>query len=221
MESGYKKFPFEERTLFLTGLTFVGGYINTYAFIARGGSFVSFHTGNLVRLSMAAAEYNMPLFFKHLIPVLMCILGGCIAEIMRIFIKKSDWRFYVLMAEAFYLILLGILPHSADKFLNYSLSVLAGAHFYLFRSWEGMPYNVSASTGNTRSFAVCFTDSWVMKKAEMMRFLRYTVLFLSFPIGAFIGAVISNNINEFASWPVALLLVIWAFMYRKNVKVRS
>ena len=216
MEFDYKKFPFEERTLFLIGLTFVGGYINTYAYIARGGSFVSYHTGNTIRLSMALAEGNMAQVMVHLIPIVMCVLGGCLAALLRKIIKKDNWRYHVLMLEALYLILLAFLPHTFDQYLNYSLSVFAGAHFFLFRSWEGMPFNISAETGNLRSFAICFSDSWDLKKAEILRFLRFLVLFFSFPIGAYLGALITFKLNVLASLPIALITIIWAFMYRTH-----
>lgn len=201
------------------GLTFVGGYINTYAYIVRGGSFVSFQTGNIIRLSMAAAEFNMPIFFKHLLPVLFCFSGACLAEIFRLIINKADWRFYVLLMEAFYLFLLGIRPHSVDTFFKYSLSVFAGVHFYLFRVWEGVPHNLIASTGNVRGLAICFTNTWSNMKVEIMRFLRYTALFFSFPIGAFVGTIFSNSIGVYAAWPICLITVMWAILYRSKSEI--
>lgn len=217
MDFRCKKFPYEERTLFLMGLTFVGGYINTYAYIARGGNFVSYHTGNMIRLSLAAAQGNMELVVFHLIPILMCILGGCLAALVRNIIKRDDWRFHVLCLEALFLVALAFLPHTFDKYLNYSLSVFAGAHFFLFRSWEGMPFNISAATGNLRSFAICFSDAWNLKEAEIIRFVRFLILFFAFPIGAYLGALISFRINELASLPIAVVTIVWALMYRKQI----
>lgn len=219
MKNTYKNIPFEERTLFLMGLTFVGGYINTYAYIVRGGSFVSFQTGNIIKLSMAAAELNMTMCIKYGLPVFFCFLGACIAEIFRLVIKKENWRFYVLLAESLYLFILGVRPHSADIFFKYSLSVFAGVHFYLFRVWEGMPHNIIASTGNIRGLAICFTNTWGNLKMEIMRFLRYIVLFFAFPIGAFIGTIFSNSMGCYAAWPICLITIIWAYLYRAKSKV--
>ena len=72
MGNEIKTTPFFEKAQFLIGITLLGGYVNTYAFIARGGNMVSFHTGNQIRCGMSLAYGNLSDFVFYLMPILMC-----------------------------------------------------------------------------------------------------------------------------------------------------
>ena len=56
-----KKAKVDESLIFMGLLTFIGGFINAYAFFTRGQAFVSMHTGNMAKigLSLYQNDFNM------------------------------------------------------------------------------------------------------------------------------------------------------------------
>ena len=218
MGNEIKTVPFIEKTQFLIGITLLGGYVNTYAFIARGGNMVSFHTGNQIRCGMSLAYGNLSDFVFYLIPILMCFFGVCLSEILKWMFKKSDWRLNTMLLEAAVLFIVGLLPTSMNVAAGYSLSVLAGTHFCIFRSWEGSAHNSTIGTGNLRNLAQLFCKAVTGGSAAKLKFLRYLCVFLSFPTGAFLGTRITIRLGNYGIWPLSALMLLWALIYYIQTK---
>lgn len=206
-----KNGPFQERTLFLIGLTFLGGYLNAYTYTVRGGSFVSFQTGNLVRLGMSTAWGAWTDAVAVAAPILFCLVGICLSEFFRMHSKAADWRQSALLLEALVLLAVGFLPQSADKAVVYALGIFSGFHLCLYRTWEGMGHNTTIGTGNLRNLGTVLCKALSAQGEAWGRFVRYLLLFLSFPVGAGMGARVSEAFGRYGVWPLSVLLFIWSF----------
>ena len=218
MGNEIKKTPFFEKAEFLIGITLLGGYVNTYAFVARGGNMVSFHTGNQIRCGMSLAYGNMNDFFFYLMPILMCFGGVCLSEILKALFKKSDWRLNTMLIESVVLFLIGLIPTSMNTLATYTLSVLAGTHFCVFRSFEGAAHNSTIGTGNLRNLAQLFCKAVTSGSAAKAKFFRYFCVFMSFPTGAFLGTWITARIGNYGIWPLSAMMFLWSGIYYVQTK---
>lgn len=79
----------EERLIFMGILTFVGGFLNAYAFFVRGGAFVSLHTGNMVKVGISIYEKDSILFYSAIVPIIGCLIGAIIAQLLKNFLKEK------------------------------------------------------------------------------------------------------------------------------------
>jgi uncharacterized membrane protein YoaK (UPF0700 family) len=53
----------------------VGGFLDAYTFVGRGGVFANAQTGNIVLLAVAAGERHWPTALLHVPPILAFMLG--------------------------------------------------------------------------------------------------------------------------------------------------
>jgi hypothetical protein len=58
----------------------VGGFLDAYTFVGRGGVFANAQTGNIVLLAVAAGERQWPTALLHVPPILAFMLGVAVAE---------------------------------------------------------------------------------------------------------------------------------------------
>jgi hypothetical protein len=94
-------------------LASVGGFLDAYTFVGRGGVFANAQTGNIVLLGVAAGERHWPAALLHVPPILAFMLGIALAETLarpatRRIVRRPA-RF-VLVAEIVVLIVVGALP---------------------------------------------------------------------------------------------------------------
>ena len=64
-------------------LAIVGGYLDAYTYIIRGGVFANAQTGNIVLLGINLAEGNFSNVIHYLIPILAFALGVLITEAVK------------------------------------------------------------------------------------------------------------------------------------------
>jgi uncharacterized membrane protein YoaK (UPF0700 family) len=87
-----------------TILSFAGGFLDAYTYIARGGVFANAQTGNIVLLGLHAAKGNWREAFYYVFPILAFISGIHIAELIRDRLKGRmkglfHWRQIILCVE--------------------------------------------------------------------------------------------------------------------------
>ena len=73
---------------FLLGgiLAVVGGFLDAYTYLLRGGVFANAQTGNIVLLGLYAARFHFAKAFYYLIPISAFIMGVIIVEAVK-------WKF--------------------------------------------------------------------------------------------------------------------------------
>ncbi len=152
-----EKWPGEQQLAVGLLLAVVGGFLDTYTYFTRGGVFANAQTGNMVLLSIAAAQGDFGRAGQYLIPILAFTLGVMATEGLRARAEKKGqaaghWQRTVLLIEAAILAVVGLLPPEVPNFLvNVTVSFLCSMQVNGFRLLEGMPYATTMCTGNLRS----------------------------------------------------------------------
>ncbi len=183
--------PMAERTLFLAGITFLGGFLDSYTYMTRGGVFANNHTGNVAKLGIYLAQGNLDGAWNCLVPVIACVFGAVASEWVKNHTgKEHSWRIRALLAETLVLLAIGYVPASVpDSWVNTTLSFVTGFQLCLFRVSRWGAHNTTICTGNLRSvgqflYGACrerSRESWI-------RAIGYTLLVSAFVLGAAVGA---------------------------------
>ena len=99
-----QKTPPWENPIFLTIMTFVGGYMNGYTYITRNNILANMHTANMSKLGINIALGNWQEALRYFIPIVACILGAVFSELVKSMIIKckyiGDWRKIALVIES-------------------------------------------------------------------------------------------------------------------------
>ena len=99
------------------GLTCIGGFIDAYTFIQRGGVLAAGQTGNLIFLSVDVAQWNLPGVLTKLATVLFFTLGVIVVGILKQWLgaRSHYWRLPVLVAELVVCLMVGMLPATVSN----------------------------------------------------------------------------------------------------------
>lgn len=86
-----QKTPPWENPIFLTIMTFVGGYMNGYTYITRNNILANIHTANMSKLGINIALGNWQEALRYFIPIVACILGAVFSELVKSMILKCKY----------------------------------------------------------------------------------------------------------------------------------
>src|SRR5512133_1901150 len=118
-------------------LAIVGGFLDAYTFIGRGGVFANAQTGNVVLMGIEAATGEWGKAVLHAVPILAFILGVVVAEIikkpsMRLFVPDAERA--VLILEIAVLFIIGFIPYtSPDIIVTVAVSFVSSVQISSFR----------------------------------------------------------------------------------------
>ncbi len=210
---GYHAKYTEQSLSFLLILTIVGGYMNGYSYITRGGSLVSMQSGNMARIGIAAYTGDYDLFITSLIPIVGCLIGCTLAYLGRDGRKDSTpiyWQRLALGAEIILFIIIGFIPADFhNHWVNIAIAVVAGFQLCSLKSYRGYAHTTTLASGNVRNLGHILADLILKRDSETLRlFIEYTILFSSFTVGALLGVVVSISIGASAIWVCCFLLFI-------------
>lgn len=136
-------------------LAFVGGFLDAYTYLLRGGVFANAQTGNLVLLGVHMAQGEPAGFLVYLAPVFAFLLGVLITELFkRKFSPRKfvEWQHIVVLIEIAMLFVIGLLPRAVpNAVVNIAISFVCSMQFNSFRKTNGLPYASTMCTGNLRS----------------------------------------------------------------------
>lgn len=198
-------------------LAIVGGFLDAYTYIFHGGVFANAQTGNIVLMSISAANGEFKKIIYYLVPITAFFVGILVVEFTKrkfSSLSRVGWESMILSAEILLLFFIGILPPQVpDAVTNVTVSFLCSMQVHSFRLVRGAPYATTMCTGNLRSAAECFFRFTVEKKREAgVKFLRYAAVILSFCAGAVVGALMTAQWQARAVWfcciPLAAVLVM-------------
>lgn len=192
-------------------LAFVGGFLDAYTYLLRGGVFANAQTGNLVLFGIHLADGSFPGCFLYLVPVAAFLLGVLITELFkRKFSKKKfiEWQHMVVMIEIALLLLIGFLPRTVpDAIINIAVSFVCSMQFNSFRKTNGLPYATTMCTGNLRSAGEFFFAFLSEKdRAAGKKSLRYFLVIAVFMAGAALGALLSAVFGAASIWVCCTVL---------------
>ena len=208
-------------------LAVVGGFLDTYTYLTRGGVFANAQTGNMVLLSICAAQGQWARAGYYLIPILAFALGVVVTEGIRARAPHRPgrhWQRTVLLLEAGILAVVGFLPAWVPHpVVNITISFLCSMQVNGFRLLEGMPYATTMCTGNLRS---CSQHLWQYlfrgDREAGGRALRYLLVILVFCLGAAVSVPVTGLLGVRSVWLCALVLLgVWRRLLRGENKPRG
>jgi uncharacterized membrane protein YoaK (UPF0700 family) len=193
-------------------LAIVGGFLDAYTFIGRGGVFANAQTGNIVFLGIYASKGEWRQALAHVPPILAFAIGVIVAEAIknnssRLYIL--DWARTVLILEIIVLFIIGFIPQTIPNIIvTVTVSFVTSIQVSSFRKLVDSQYSTTMSTGNLRSASQAAYIAFTQKDRESaMRAIRFSTIILSFLFGAFVGGLLTLIFGVKAIWGAAIVLV--------------
>ncbi|WP_017415223.1 YoaK family protein [Clostridium tunisiense] len=194
-------------------LAIVGGFLDAYTYVGRGGIFANAQTGNIVLVSIEISKGQWIQALLHMPPILAFIAGVVVAET----IKKSPPRFFIrdsvrtiLLLEIVVLFIIGFVPNTVpNSFVTVTISFVASVQVATFRKLHAYPYSTTMSTGNLYFASQAAYVAVVNKdKKSALKALEYFTIIFSFIVGAFLGGLTTSYMGVKAIWGAAIVLVL-------------
>lgn len=183
----------------------IGGFLDAYTYICRGGVFANAQTGNIVLLGINIANKNINGVMHYLVPILAFSVGVIVAEIVKAIHKRRDnirlhWRQSVVAFEVLILIIVSLLP-TRDEFnliANTLVSFVCSLQVQTFRKLNGNSFATTMCTGNLRSATEHMCVAVREKsRAELKCSLQYFGVILFFIVGAIAGAALTMDLGGY------------------------
>ncbi|WP_084767019.1 YoaK family protein [Clostridium nigeriense] len=201
-------------------LAVVGGFLDAYTFICRGGVFANAETGNIVLLALGLTNKNYKSALMAGVQILFFILGVLVTEEIREHsIKKYNDSIraekLILIIEAIVLFIIGFIPNNVPNiFITSIIAFISSIQISSFRRLVDSPYSTTMCTGNLRtaSQSAYLAIKKKNKEAET-RAIRYFIIILSFLVGASLGGVLTLNFGVKSIWLCSILLIISKFIF--------
>lgn len=217
----YTKNPFHESLTFGVLLAIVGGFLDAYTYIGRGGVFANAQTGNIVLLGVYASEGKWLDAFIHVPPIAAFILGVIVTEGIKrnsSHIITADWKRFVLALEIIVLFTVGFLSYTVpDIIINVIISFVTSVQVSSFRKLVDSPYATTMCTGNLRSASEAAYVAFIHKdRKSAVTALRYFAIIFTFVIGAFLGGLLTVKLGVRAIWVSVVILLAAFLLYCMN-----
>lgn len=198
-------------------LAIVGGFLDAYTFVGRGGVFCNAQTGNIVLLGVYAATGRWHSALAHIPPIIAFVVGVFLAEAIKgkqSPIPHLDWKRLILIFETIFLFMIGLIPSSAPNIIvTATVSLVASIQVSSFRKLVDSQFNTTMSTGNLRSASQALFLAFTKKdSAAAIRSIRYFIIILSFFSGALIGGMMTSLFGIKAIWSTIAPLICAAVL---------
>ena len=173
-------------------LTVVGGFLDTYTYLSRGGVFANAQTGNIVLLALSLAQGNYEMLLHYLIPILAFAAGVMVTDMVRAHFRPRPaihWRQLIVAAEFLILLMVAYVPPGRwDAAVNVAVSFVCAMQVESFRKIHGNGIATTMCIGNLRSGTQNWCDfHYTKNKESAFKGMLYYGIILMFIIGAIIG----------------------------------
>lgn len=215
---------------FLTGaiLAVVGGFLDAYTYICRGGVFANAQTGNIVLMGIKLAGGELLGAVYYIIPLIAFIAGVLLSEMIRNLFMKSKllhWRQIILAFEIAVLVFVAFIP--ADNFnniiTNSLVSFVCSLQVQSFRKVNGNSIATTMCTGNLRSATeLFFRYTATKKRIYLSRSFQYAGIIIFFIIGAAIGTAVTNIFEiKAVLFACAGLIITFILLFEKSKEAKK
>lgn len=209
----YLQYITHESVLFGAFLSIVGGFLDAYTFIGRGGVFANAQTGNIVLFGVYASQGEWGQALLHIPPILAFVLGVIIAESIKnkpLHFFMLDWKQIVLILEIIVLFIVGFIPNTVPNIVvNVTISFVTSVQLSAFRKLIDSPYSTTMSTGNLRAASQSAYIAFTQKDCKAaIKAICYFTIILAFIFGAFLGGLVTLSIGVKAIWVAAIILLL-------------
>lgn len=201
-------------SLFLAALlAVVGGFLDAYSYLLRGGVFANAQTGNIVLLGVYLQRGNFNMVIHYLVPIAAFAVGVVLVEITKKVFKnkgKIHWRQRIVVLEAVLLGVVGVIPMgNLDVIANVLISFVCAVQVQTFRKVHGNAFASTMCTGNLRSGTeVLYQYGQTKDQVFLAKGIKYYSVIGFFVIGAVIGGVMTGLIEEKSVFLCSILLLI-------------
>ena len=205
-----------------TLLAVVGGFLDAYTYLVRGGVFANAQTGNIVLLGVNFAEGNYSKVLHYFIPILAFAFGILTAELIKSKLKNNmlvHWRQIIILIELIFLFVSSFVESGVgNAAVNTIVSFVCALQVESFRAVNGNAVATTMCTGNLRSgteqmfIAMKNKDKQHLKKA-----LVYYIIIAAFVCGAVLGAFIIKLLGIKAILVACVpLLISFVLMFKQK-----
>lgn len=194
-------------------LAIVGGFLDAYTFVGRGGVFANAQTGNIVLIGIEIYNRNFHKTLFAVAPVLACILGVIFVEIIKEKCPKKlaeESETVIIIVEIIIFFFIGFIPKSInDSIVNIIVAFVSSVQIASFRRLVDSPYSTTMCTGNLRT-ATQSAYIAITKKNEKAfeKSIRYFKIVGGFLIGGFLGAMMTSYFGVSSIWFASIVLII-------------
>lgn len=188
----------------------VGGFLDAYSYLARGGVFANAQTGNVVLFGVRAAAGNWASAWKTLPSIVAYMCGVAVARLLRVRPQKHTFRATLICQALELLVLLVLLffgrfvPDLCAVSLIAFSAALQNTSFSNIGPWQ---FNSAMTTSNLRNAV----SGWVqLALGETDPELRGeaivgSVVLLCFVAGALLGGVCTLRLRAYRLLPCVVL----------------
>jgi uncharacterized membrane protein YoaK (UPF0700 family) len=202
-------------------LAIVGGFLDGYTFICRGGVFANAQTGNIVLVGIDVAKGNFVQASMALLPILAFILGIIVTEKIKDFdfpssASVTNSEQVIIIIEIFVLFIIGFIPNTMpDAFATLPISFVSSVQIASFNKLVDSPYSTTMCTGNLRTASQAAYKAFIKKdNNSALKTKRYVAIIFSFIIGACLSGLLTLLLGVKSIWFASLILVISLLLFR-------
>jgi len=196
-------------------LAIVGGFLDAYTFICRGGVFANAQTGNIVLVGIEATKGNFTQAYMAFLPILAFIIGIIVTE------KIKDLKFpsftsvtyserVILLIEIIVLFIIGFIPTTIPHaFVTIPISFVSSVQIASFGKLIDSPYSTTMCTGNLRSASQAAYKAFAKKDStSAIKTIRYAIVIFSFIAGACLAGILTPLIGIKSIWFAVIILIL-------------
>ena len=202
-------------------LAIVGGFLDGYTFICRGGVFANAQTGNIVLVGIDAAKGDFVQAFMALLPILAFIVGIIVTEKIKDFEFPSSASItyseqIIIIIEVTVLFIVGFIPNTMpNAFATLPISFVSSVQIASFSKLVDSPYSTTMCTGNLRTASQAAYKAFIKKdNNSALKTKRYMTIIFSFIIGACFSGFLTLLFGVKSIWFASLILIISLLLFR-------
>ncbi|MGH1812241.1 hypothetical protein IGI86_003329 [Enterococcus sp. AZ188] len=202
--------------LFAILMAFSGGALDVYSHNYFHG-LVATQTGNIILMASNLSQYN----WQQMLPKIVSIILFTVGFLLGILLKRSNfshyWRSYTMLPVILSSLIIPLLSQNLHLFKIGLLAFGSGLLMLTFTGTqiEGNPYTIMMTSGNYRKML----NEWYLyltsrNKTSLQRrnAHNYTIVVLSFVIGACLLAFVSLVLKKYSIWIVTFTFLLALFI---------
>lgn len=202
-------------------LTFTGGFLDAFLYIAHGNVFAGAMTGNAVLAGIALLSRNGHDMVRHLVPIAAFVIGLWCA-----FVIETRVRHHVVLTalslEAAGLAVASFIPRGFPDAIFISLiCILAGYQVGSFRKVDNFIYNATFIAGNLLRTVESLHEVMlrVRLRHSLLEARDLALILLFFVAGAVCAAFSTGVMGNHALWiPLVGILIVLAVAIRRDLR---
>lgn len=222
-ETKTKMTPVQETFMIAGLLAVVGGFLDAYTYILRGGIFANAQTGNVVLLAVNLAEGEFKKAAYYIVPIFAFVLGVFVTDFLKYYFTRRGFQVFehfIIVVEIILLAVIGFIPTTVPHGLvNVTISFLCSLQVNAFRKVHDAPYASTMCTGNLRSGTDKLFKYVIKRDKKAGRSAgHYFGVILLFIVGAILGTMLAISLGPKSIWICCGILgIVWGVMAKGNV----